>query len=288
MTPFSGGLPGAMQDAGLLVGFFLSLAIGSYLLRDNLLARLGQYVLVGAGLGYLGVLALRNVLWPRIFAPILADPMSWSSLRDPELWRTWTPLALGLLMWAGGVDLLRAAPGRRSGRRLLRLAAVFPAAILAGVLLGATVSGALQGTLWPQVAAALDTWEPEPAPASAVSDLTAWLLRSLGLLITGGVLVHLQARPLSASEGPAGASRPAGSEPEAEARARPFGSLFLGMLAIWEGLGRRALWLAAGIIFAKLAAARISLAQARLEYLLLEIPRSDLWLRLWAGLQGGS
>ena len=79
MSPFTSGLPGALQDAGLVLGLVISLTIASYLIKDNLLARLGQYVLVGSGLGYMAVLAWRNVLWPRLFAPLIADPMSWLS-----------------------------------------------------------------------------------------------------------------------------------------------------------------------------------------------------------------
>ena len=57
VSPFSSGLPGVLQDAGLVPGLFMSLTIGSYLIRDTISWRgLGQYVLIGAGLGYLAVL----------------------------------------------------------------------------------------------------------------------------------------------------------------------------------------------------------------------------------------
>ena len=57
MSTFSGGLPGSLHDAGLLLGLLISLAIGSCLIRDNVLARFAQYILVGAGLGYMAVVA---------------------------------------------------------------------------------------------------------------------------------------------------------------------------------------------------------------------------------------
>ena len=85
LSSFSSGLPDALRAAGPLLGFLISLAIGSYLIRDNFLARLAQYVLVGAGLGYLAVLVWRNVLWPRLFAPLVADPLSWLSLTGAGL-----------------------------------------------------------------------------------------------------------------------------------------------------------------------------------------------------------
>ena len=221
MSPFSSSLPGALQDAGLVLGLVISLTIGSYLIRDNFLARLGQYVLVGAGLGYMAVLAWRNVLWPRLFAPLIADPMSWSSASEPALLKSWLPLILGLLMWAGGVELLRRPPKRPGGRQLLRLLAVIPAAILGGVGLGVGVSGALQGTLWPQLAAALQS--PLAAVATAADASTAtgqatWLVRLITLLITGGVLIHLQPGLASGSSAQGPTSRRSSRSEDTETR----------------------------------------------------------------------
>ncbi len=285
MSPFSSGLPGVLQDAGLVLGLVMSLTIGSYLIRDNFLARLGQYVLIGAGLGYLAVLVWRNVLWPRLFAPLIADPMSWQSATGSDLFSLWLPLLLGVLMWGGGLELLRLPPDRLKGRILLRLLAAAPAAILGGVVLGVAVSGAVQGTLWPLLAAALQSPQTEAGQA-------AWPVRLLTLLITGGVLIHLQYGPI-AGEKENGASRPRASSPvEADAdaggRPNPYKMLIRTLLRVWEGIGRRALWLAAGIIFARLVASRFSLALARLDYFLFEVPRSDLWQLLWATLRGGS
>ena len=281
MSPFSGGLPGALQDAGLLLGFFMSLAIGSYLIRDNFLARLAQYVLVGSGLGYLGVLAWRNVLLPRLFAHFITDPMSWFFAQEPGFWHSLLPLLLGLLMWIGGVDLLCRPPTKWGGRRILRLLAVIPAAILGGVGLGVGLTGALQGTLWPQLSAALASPQVATvtAPTSpAASGQTMWLLRLFTLLITGGVLIHLTS-----------ARAPATDEPEvpAEVRAQPHKTVLRILIGIWEGIGRRALWLAAGVIFARLVAARYSLVLARLDYFLFDFPRSELWQMLWALVRGG-
>ena len=294
MSPFSSGLPGLLQDAGLVLGLVMSLMIGSYLIRDNFLARLGQYVLIGAGLGYLAVLVWRNVLWPRLFAPLIADPMAWQSATGTDLFTLWLPLLLGVLMWGGGLELLRLPPDRFKGRILLRLLAAVPAAILGGVVLGVAVSGAVQGTLWPLLSAALQTSQAETAAASggtAGTGQATWLVRLLTLLITGGVLIHLQYGPI-AGEKESGSPPPRSSSPveaDAGAGARPnlYRMLLGTSLRVWEGIGRRALWLAAGIIFARLVASRFSLALARLDYFLYEIPRSDLWQLLWATLRGG-
>ena len=285
MSPFSSGLPGIMQDAGLTLGLFISLMIGSYIIRDGFLARLGQYVLVGAGLGYTVVLVFRNVLWPRLFAPLIADPMSWQSAPVTGLMNLWLPLLMGVLMWGGGLDLLRRPPERRGGRSLLRLLAAVPAAILGGIVLGVAVSGAVQGTLWPQLAAAVAT-----ADGPSGAGQPTWLVRFLTLIITSGVLIHLQLGPNAGAteNGPTspGSSRSEGSGDAESGRPRLYRVVFFMLLHIWEGIGRRALWLAAGIVFARLVAARFSLTLSRLDYFLFEVPRSDLWQLLWASLRG--
>ncbi len=280
MSPFSDSLPAFLQDAGALLGFFISLSIGSYLIRDNFLARLAQYILVGAGLGYMAVLAWRNVLWPQLVAPLIENPLPTSvselSLWELALWQSWLPLLLGLLMWGAGAELLRRPPKRRSGRAFLRLLAVIPAAILGGVGLGVGIAGALQGTLWPQFTAALGSRQ--------VTSVDLWLVRLFTLLITGGVLIHLQFGRSSDANRP---SRLKESDIASERRSDLPTSMIRRLLSVWEGLGRRALWLTAGILFARLAAARFSLVLARLDYFLFEFPRSEFWQMLWATLRGG-
>ena len=293
MSPFSSGLPGLLQDAGLVLGLVISLAIGSYLIRDSFLARLGQYILVGAGLGYAAVLVWGNVLWPRLFAPLVADPMLWLTVPESALLHRWLPLALGLLMWGGGAELLRRPPGGLGARYILRMLAAIPAAILIGVGLGVGVSGAVQGTLWPQVTAA--ALPPQPEVSTAASGLPAagqatWLVRLITLLITGGVLIHLQfgREAGGRGDGPALESSPGAAESAASSRWRDrrYRMLLFTPLRVWEGIGRRALWLAAGILFARLALARFSLVLARLDYFLFEVPRSDLWQLFWAAVRG--
>lgn len=164
------------------------------------------------------------------------------------------------------------------------LAAV-PAAILGGVVLGVAVSGALQGTLLPQLAAAVAVTEWPGGAGQAT-----WLVRFLTLLITSGVLIHLQVGPnaggIENGTSSQRSSSSEGGETVKEGRPRLYRLLFSTLLRTWEGVGRRALWLAAGIIFARLVAARFSLALSRLEYFLFEVPRSDLWQLLWAFLRG--
>ena len=293
MSPFSEGLPAFLQNAGMLLGFFMSLAIGSYLIRDNFLARLAQYVLVGVSLSYMAVLAWRNVLWPQLFSPLIHEPLalfvSGFSLWDAVLWQNWLPLLLGLLLWGAGFELLRRPSARPArGATFLRFLALIPAAILGGVLLGVGVAGALQGTLWPQFIKAAALTAPQITPLQPgrmpVWGGTIWLARLFVLLISGGVLIHvasLRGRTGRRSTGPPAQARgPAPEWRSAPPRIRK-------LLGAWEGIGRRALWLAAGVLFARLAAARFSLVLARLDYFLFEFPRSEFWQVLWAALQEG-
>jgi hypothetical protein len=120
----------------------MTLLIFSGIAGDHLLARLGQHLLVGASIGYLGVLAIQHVLRPRLIAPLLDDPTG-EPLR-------WAPLLLGLLLLIAGLDRtlrpLRSTPPP-PWRRALHGLGRLPVALLLAVGLSAGLFGALQGTL---------------------------------------------------------------------------------------------------------------------------------------------
>jgi len=120
--------PGA-QAVGIWVAALLTLAVLSYLLGDNLLFRVAEYLLVGIAAGYAVAVAWRNVLWPRLLA-FWQDPMN--------LWYYGLFFLLGLMLLARGV------------RRLSPLGNV-PLAILVGTGAGFALGGAFLGTLLPQV-----------------------------------------------------------------------------------------------------------------------------------------
>lgn len=121
---------------GAWVALLLTLFIFSSLLRDNGLSRLAEHLLVGTAAGYAGVVAVRQVLLPRLIMPLLSDPL--------HRWPLLVPVALGLL-WL--LPMLR--PGR-----VARAAGALGLALLFGVGAGLVVSGAWLGTLWPQALAA--------------------------------------------------------------------------------------------------------------------------------------
>ena len=81
---------------GMWGGLIMTLLIASSLLGDGVSARLGQHLLVGAAVGYGGVLAVQHILRPQVIAPLLADPLG-----DPWLW---IPAVLGGLLLVAGVD----------------------------------------------------------------------------------------------------------------------------------------------------------------------------------------
>lgn len=267
MTPFSSPLPAMWEHTGVVAGFVLSLMIFSFVLRDNWLVRLAQYLLIGLSLGYAAVIAWHGVLWPRLFRPLLAEPqLQVSSLALPDstaLWLYWLPLLLGVILWVAGVDTLRNGAGRFGRlRKGIRLLAILPLGLIVGVGVGVTVAGAIQGTLWPQFlrAAALGLPLEEP--------LGGLLLGMLTIMITTGALVHLYWGVDDADGG---------------AETGPHRTV----IAAWSWIGQRSLWLAAGFIFAQLFTSRVTLLIARLNYFLFDIRSTDVWIWLRA-LVGGS
>ncbi len=269
MTPLDSTLPPVWENAGLLIGFVFSLLILSFVIRDSWLVRAAQYLLVGVTLAYTVVLVWSNVLWPRLFLPLLTGPVALfdsGGQATDQLWRGWLPLVAGLLLWAAGIDNLR----RRStgdGQPWLRHLAAFPLALLVGVGLGAGVAGAIQGTLLPQF------WRAGEMGRSFAGASSLLLTGLLTLLITGGALLHLYA------------GQAAGEDDHFPTHRFP--ALLRPVLNGWAWLGQRALWLAAGVIFARLFASRITLLIARLDTLFFSQQASDLWRWLLALAGGG-
>ena len=61
------------------------------------------------------------------------------------------------------------------------------------------------------------------------------------------------------------------------------------LLHWWTGLGKRALWFSAGLLFARLFAGHLSLLIARLEFFIDGLNQSNLWqwaATIWRGISG--
>ncbi len=243
------------------IGLAVSLAIFSLILGENWLSRLAQYLLVGTGLGYAAVLAWQAVLLPRLIAPLLAG--------QAADWTLWIGLILGGLLWLAGVERLANGPdddpAARSSRprpftRLVRGAGVAPVALLVGAALGVGIAGAWQGTLLPQITRAV-AWQADGGGATL--DL---LTGVLVLLLTTGALLALVMDVDRYPVGPA---------------------VVRGLIKLWIWLGQRGLWLAAGVIFARLLAARFSLLIAWFYGLFIFLEKTGLWRwadRVWGSL----
>ena len=175
-------------------------------------------------------------------------------------------MAAGLLLWAAGIDHLRQGT-KRNGQPWLRHLAAFPLALLVGVGLGAGVAGAIQGTLLPQF---LRAGEMGQSLAGAPALLLTGLLT---LLITGGALLHLHSGQATGDD--------------RRFPARRFPVPLRPVLNSWAWLGQRGLWLAAGVIFARLFASRITLLIARLDTLFFSQQAGDLWRWLLSLVGGG-
>lgn len=159
-----------LDTIGVWVAFILTLFVFSYLLGDNVLYRLAEYLFVGVSVGYAAVVVFHSLLVPKLFNPLI-KALSQGQWADAALLAL--PLLLGLflllkpvkaLSWLGNLSL----------------------AVLLGVGAALAISGALLGTLLPQI--------------DATADLTHYVGRygpGLGLFSgaivivgTAGVLLH--------------------------------------------------------------------------------------------------
>ncbi|CAN5783920.1 hypothetical protein BH10CHL1_BH10CHL1_22780 [soil metagenome] len=239
-------------NLGIWVGFVFSLLIFSALVGENALTRLAQHILVGVSLGYLAILVVRDVLQPRLFTPLLRSGAQVGVLPL----QLWPPLILGLLLCAAGLDRMFQAGNSGTneeglGRRLLHGLGMIPMVLLLGVSIAVGLLGLWQGTLLPQlwrVASPGIAWSAAPVQFFA-SILT--------LLLTTATLLHLSVR--------------------LDRQLTNYPGLMRSILAGWIWLGKRALWVAAGVIFARLVAARLSLLIGRMEFFLFSLNQTGVW-----------
>lgn len=162
---------------GMLLGFFFTVAILSYLLLDdNLLFRLGAYTLVGVSAGYLMAVMLSSVLLNQYLIPLVGNPKA--------------SLPMLLLLVLLGLMLFGRLDPRGSSLALI------PMAFLVGVGAAVVVGGALTGTFLPQAVAAA---EPSLLPADPAGnlDLLTMLENWCVLISTLTTLAyfHFSARP---------------------------------------------------------------------------------------------
>lgn len=233
-----------LGELGVWIGILLSLALFSLLLRDNGAARLAQHILVGAGMGYAVVLAARDLFWHQYLRVLLRS-------QSPDL-TAWA--AAALLVVIGTVVIGRIIAGDSAmGASIRRWTwiGLVPVAISVGFAAAAVAVGVVQGTLAPQFLRAASTglqWDAPP-----LQSVTGLIM----LAATTGALIHVHSRP------------------DRDWRRMP--APLRGLLGAWAGIGKRALWLAAGVIFARLLVSRISLLAGQLQWLGNAVTSTRLW-----------
>lgn len=158
-------------EIGMAVAALLTLMVYSYLvLDDNLVFRLAAHILVGVAVGYAVVVAVHNVLIPRL----------WAIPSDLTLL---VPFLLCLFL------LVRPAKG-------VAWFSNYPIALMLGVGAGLAIVGAVAGTLVPQVMGSAVRFQFSVADPLALVN---------GLIILVGVIVTLLSFHFTARRaGPAG------------------------------------------------------------------------------------
>ncbi len=120
------------------LSFLFTLLIFSYLLGDNPLFRIATYIFVGVASGYVVVVAMWQVIYPRLLYPLVhGSPLDRALLAVPFL--------------LSGLMLMKVTP------RFSQVGSP-SMAYLVGVSAAVTVGGAVIGTLFPQAFAAINAF----------------------------------------------------------------------------------------------------------------------------------
>jgi len=243
----------------ILVGAVLSLMLFSLVIRDNIFSRLAQYILVGTATGYLGVIAIQNILRPQLFASLTQNPLD-----------LFVPLFLGLVLLIIGTIRIFQVKSRDSNtseslaRGTIYNIGTIPVALLLGIGLATAVTGTIQGTLLPQF------WRAAQMGITWNGSVEAFFSGIITLLVTIGVFLHLYAAPAQQ----ANVEKPKSNLPKRiqmnqlqSIQDIDDPNILERIISVWAGLGKRVIWLTAGILFARLVASRLSLLIAQFEYI---------------------
>lgn len=142
------------------VAALVTVLVWSYLLGERRLFRLAQHLLAGLATGYLVLLAVREVLLPRLVEPLLRDPAGHVALLP-------------------GLVLVGALAG---AQWLPRPVVAVPVAVLVGGTAAFALGGAVAGTLLPQLGASLVAPGPPDTVANGIIGLGVTSLVLIGFL----------------------------------------------------------------------------------------------------------
>jgi hypothetical protein len=226
-----------LVTAGTWVALGISLLILSSILGDHWLARLGNHILVGAALGYAAVVTWHALIALPLATELVANPLT-------KGWN-WIPIALAILLIAAALERIlwqgESGPPRRGWRHVVRWLGMGPAALLVSAGMAVAALGVVQGTLGPQFLRTAQTGIDWRAPWGV------FLTGLLAMVLTASTLIFFVVDPRHHL-----ADQPGWVQK---------------LMRGWIWVGQRAVWLAAGVVFARLVASRISLTFAEFESL---------------------
>jgi len=124
---------GMADTVGIWIAALVTLIVLGALLGERRLFGWSQHLLAGLATGFLALIALTEVIGPRLLEPLVVN-----STGRPELW--------------AGVALVAAAAG---APWLPRQLSIIPASIAIGALAAFALGGAVIGTLLPQIDASI-------------------------------------------------------------------------------------------------------------------------------------
>lgn len=162
---------------GALLGFVLTLLVFSYLIGDNQLFRITLHLFIGVSAGFAATVVIYNVIFPRMFAPLIAAQ--------------------------GSEQILALVPIILAGLLVTKISPRFafignlPMAYVVGVSAAAAVGGAVLGTLIPQTLASMNLFDVQASQAFD-ADLGLRLINGIIILIgTLATLAYFQFSSLS-------------------------------------------------------------------------------------------
>ncbi len=160
-----------MNDLGAVLAALLTLFILSYLIGDNPFYRLAASLFVGLTAGYAVVVALSNVIWPQMIAPLLNV---WNAPQTLDLSRT----LLAVIAFVLSIILvfkLFASTTRPAS---------CVTALMVGVGVAVAIGGTLAGSLIPQVQAAFVSLGPTKSTPNLLESVVEGLFMVVGTVAT--------------------------------------------------------------------------------------------------------
>jgi hypothetical protein len=215
-----------LDIGGTLVAAILTIFVFSYLLGDNVLYRLAEHLFVGVAVGYGMVVVFHAVLSSKLIMPLVA------ALSNGDWGRV---LMLGISLLMGLLLLMKPF-------KALSWLGSLSVAFLVGVGAALAISGAMLGTLLPQIDATANISYYVTRYGSALG----WFSGAVVLIGTIGVLIHFHF-----------ASREQG----------PVARLRTGVVRIWGGVGRWFILIAFAAILATTFMSRLSFLAGRIQFL---------------------